>query len=216
MPFPSPSRAAAGPRRRSLLASAAGGALLVGCSAGGLVGCSAGGDDSGGAGSGPSLADRVRAGAARDSQGLVRRYDAVLAAHPALAERLRPLRAEVVRHVAAFGGAGPESPTASSTASSPAGTAPPAPSGTEGTEAAAAAEGSEGPSATPAAPSAVPARPKDALAGLAAAERSLADRRTAALLEVPGELARLLASVAAAGAAHAYLLTNEDDGDRDK
>ena len=37
-------------------------------------------------------------------------------------------------------------------------------------------------------------------------ERALADRRAKALLDVPGELARLLASVAAAGAAHAYLL----------
>lgn len=45
-----------------------------------------------------------------------------------------------------------------------------------------------------------------ALAELAAAERALADRRAKALLDVPGELARLLASVAAAGAAHAYLL----------
>jgi hypothetical protein len=34
----------------------------------------------------------------------------------------------------------------------------------------------------------------------------LADRRTKALEEVPGELARLLASVAAAGAVHVYLL----------
>jgi hypothetical protein len=54
---------------------------------------------------------------------------------------------------------------------------------------------------------AVPATASDALAGLAAAERSLADRRAKALLDLPGELARLLASVAAAGAAHAYLLT---------
>jgi hypothetical protein len=190
--------------------------VLVGCSAAGLTGCSAGDDDSGGAGSGPSLADRVRADAARDSQALVRRYDAVLAAHPALAERLRPLRAEVVRHVAAFGGAGPVSPTASSTASSTAGTVPPTPAGTEGVGAAAGAQGSGGPGATPAPSSAVPAGPKDALAELAAAERSLADRRTAALLKVPGEQARLLASVAAAGAAHAFLLTNEDDGGRDR
>ncbi|OKJ77472.1 hypothetical protein [Streptomyces sp. CB02460] len=42
---------------------------------------------------------------------------------------------------------------------------------------------------------------------LAAAERSAADAYTALLLEAPGELARLLASVAAACAAHAYLLT---------
>jgi hypothetical protein len=53
----------------------------------------------------------------------------------------------------------------------------------------------------------VPAEPKAALAELAAAERKLADRRGKALLEVPGELARLLASVAAAGAGHAYMLT---------
>lgn len=53
----------------------------------------------------------------------------------------------------------------------------------------------------------VPAREKDALTDLASAERTLADRRAKALLEVPGELARLLASVAAAGAAHAFLLT---------
>ncbi|OAH10026.1 hypothetical protein STSP_66480 [Streptomyces jeddahensis] len=56
----------------------------------------------------------------------------------------------------------------------------------------------------------MPADKKDALAFLASAERDLADRRGAALLEVPGELARLLASVAAAGAAHAYLLTEGD------
>jgi hypothetical protein len=53
----------------------------------------------------------------------------------------------------------------------------------------------------------VPGTPEDALAGLAAAERGLADRRAEALLGVPGELARLLASVAAAGAGHAYLLS---------
>jgi hypothetical protein len=51
------------------------------------------------------------------------------------------------------------------------------------------------------------ARPKDALRDLAAAELAFADERTRALVEVPGELARLLASVAAAGAAHAFLLT---------
>ena len=45
-----------------------------------------------------------------------------------------------------------------------------------------------------------PPTEKAALAGLAAAERALADRRAKALLDVPGELARLLASVAAAGA----------------
>ncbi|MEU2024747.1 hypothetical protein ABZ565_21785 [Streptomyces sp. NPDC016469] len=49
--------------------------------------------------------------------------------------------------------------------------------------------------------------PAAAVKELAAAERSAADAYTALLLEAPGELARLLASVAAACAAHAYLLT---------
>jgi hypothetical protein len=53
----------------------------------------------------------------------------------------------------------------------------------------------------------VPGDEKAALAELAAAEKRLAERRTKALLEVPGELARLMASVAAAGAGHAFLLT---------
>lgn len=173
MPHPSPPRSPSGPRRRSLLASAAGAALLVGCSSG------AEGPDGGTSGS-PAAAERARARAARDSRGLVGRYDAVIAAHPALAERLAPLRAEVVRHVEAFGGS-----SAGST-----GTASPAPRAGQ---------------ASPSAPA--PANERDALAELAAAERTLADRRAKALLDVPGELARLLASVAAAGAAHAFLLT---------
>ncbi|MEU6812596.1 hypothetical protein ABZ920_27185 [Streptomyces sp. NPDC046831] len=186
MPFPSPPRALTGPRRRSLLASAAGGALLVGCAGGS--------GDPGGAD--PSAAERARARAARDSRGLRERYDAVIAAHPALAERLRPLRAEVARHEGAFGAAG-ASPTASE--------APAVPAGPEG--ASASAPDAAGAGASPSVSAAVPPNEKDALAALAAAERSLADRRTTALLGVPGELARLLASVAAAGAAHAYLLT---------
>ncbi|MET8437920.1 hypothetical protein ABZV61_35225 [Streptomyces sp900116325] len=45
-----------------------------------------------------------------------------------------------------------------------------------------------------------------AVKDLAAAERRTADAHTATLLKAPPELARLLASIAAAGAAHAYLL----------
>ncbi|MFF5161155.1 hypothetical protein ACFY3N_33935 [Streptomyces sp. NPDC000348] len=169
---PSP-RARSGPRRRSLLAVAPT-ALLV-------AGCSAGSEDSGASGgSRPSAADRARARAARDSRELAARYDAVVAAHPKLAERLRPLRAEVARHAEAFGDTA--QPSASPSSSGP---------------------GS--PSAPP--PAAVPAKERDALAGLAAAEREVAGRLTEALLDAPGELARLLASVAAAGAAHVYLLT---------
>ena len=179
MPYPPPPRTPSGPRRRSLLASAAGAALLVGCSSGS-------GEVEETTGAGPSAAERARARAARDSQGLIERYDAVLAVHPALAERLGPLRAEAVRHVQAFGGVGKASPTASGASPSP-------------------RASTAAPSASPSA--AVPATEKGALAGLATAERALADRRAKALLDVPGELARLLASVAAAGASHAYMLT---------
>ncbi|MGW2646352.1 hypothetical protein ACWC2T_15865 [Streptomyces sp. NPDC001393] len=162
MPYPPPLRPS-GPRRRSLLASAAGAALLVGCTAG---------PDSGG---GSSATERARARAALDSRELLARYDAVLAVHPGLAERLGPLRAQVAAHAAAFADGTTPTPARSS--------------------------------ASPSAGPAVPATEKDALAGLAAAERGLADRRARALPAVPGELARLLASVAAAGAVHAYLLT---------
>ncbi|MFJ8201546.1 hypothetical protein [Streptomyces sp. NPDC096152] len=198
MPFPSASRALLGPRRRSLLASAAGAALLVGCSAG-----------SDAAGDGPSSADRARARAARDSQALVERYDAVIAAHPALAARLRPLRAEVAAHRDAFGGAATASPGAEESRAA-AGSRPTAGATAEGGDV---ASSSAAPSASVPGATGVPGVPgdaKEALAQLAAAERSLADRRAQALLRVPGELARLLASVAAAGAAHAYLLTEGD------
>ncbi|MET8452854.1 hypothetical protein [Streptomyces sp. NPDC005209] len=176
MPFPSPSRTPSGVRRRSLFASAASAALLAGCAA----------EPRPDAGrSGPSAVDRARARAARDSRGLLEQYDAVIAAHPALAERLAPLRATVAAHAAAFEDGTP-SPSATSRSASAA---------------------SAGASATASASPAVPTREKDALAGLAAAERALADRRAKALPDLPGEPARLLASVAAAGAAHAYLLT---------
>ncbi|MDW8476202.1 hypothetical protein QBA57_10115 [Streptomyces scabiei] len=183
MSFSLPARALSGPRRRSLLVGAAGAGLLAGCSSGG------GGADV--AGSGPSAVERARARAARDSEALAERYDAVAAAHPALAGLLTPLRAEVVRHAEAFGGgkaarAGKKRGASSSSASPSV-----SPSGS--------------PSAS-ASPSPVPDSPEAALTELAAAERRLADRRAKALLEVPGEVARLMASVAAAGAGHAYML----------
>jgi hypothetical protein len=157
-------------RRRSLLASAAaGGALLAGCS---------GGSGSGSSPAAVAAADKARARAARDSERLAERYDAVIAAHPGLAAKLRPLRDEVLRHARAFTVAAEASPSVSARAAGP------------GEDRAA-----------------VPATERESLAQLAAAERKLADRRTAALLDLPGETARLLASVAAAGAAHGYLLT---------
>ncbi|MBO1336012.1 hypothetical protein [Streptomyces sp. VRA16 Mangrove soil] len=59
------------------------------------------------------------------------------------------------------------------------------------------------------APSTPPVAEKDVLKALAAAERELSDRRMTALAapDAPAELARLLASVAAAGAGHAFLLS---------
>jgi hypothetical protein len=150
------------------------------------VGCS-GGSDSAGAGRSTSAADRARARAARDSEGLAERYDSVIAVHPGLAERLRPLRDEVARHARAFGGG------RKAAKASPSGSPAVSPS-----------------ASVPGKPAAVPGNEKDALAGLAAAERALADRRAKVLLDMPGELARLLASVAAAGAAHVYLLTEGD------
>ncbi|NEC76863.1 hypothetical protein G3I25_35835, partial [Streptomyces rochei] len=59
MSLPASPRLPSGPRRRSLLASAAGAALLVGCS---------GGSDSGDPDGGPSATERARARAARDSE----------------------------------------------------------------------------------------------------------------------------------------------------
>ncbi|MFJ6810408.1 hypothetical protein ACIQRK_31125 [Streptomyces anulatus] len=58
-----------------------------------------------------------------------------------------------------------------------------------------------------AAPGPVSSTPKAAVRELAAAERRRADVCAEALLTAGPELARLLASVAAASAAHAYLLT---------
>ncbi|MCX4236808.1 hypothetical protein ACH4Y0_29275 [Streptomyces sp. NPDC020707] len=189
MPFTLPSRTPSGPRRRSLLAGAAGAAAGSAL----LVGCSGSDSDSGTSSGSASAAARARARAARDSEQLAQRYEAVLAAHPALSTRLEPLLAEVVRHAGAFGGAkGADASKGASASAS--GDASPSPS-----------RSSPAASASPE----VPATEKAARSELAAAERALADRRMKALADVPGELARLLASVAAAGAAHAFLLTED-------
>ncbi|MCX4622711.1 hypothetical protein [Streptomyces albogriseolus] len=185
MSFPLSPRARSGPRRRSLLAAVPAALLVAGCSAGS-------GDPGGAAAARPSAAERTRARAARDSRALAARYDAVAAAHPKLAERLRPLRADVVRHAEAF-------------EAGAAGSAPPSVSAAPSAGATAAAAPSSAPSVP--ASAGVPANEKEALAQLAAAEREIADRRAEELLTAPAELARLLASVSASGAAHVYLLT---------
>ncbi|MFF9775358.1 hypothetical protein ACF1HJ_17085 [Streptomyces sp. NPDC013978] len=193
MSFSLSSRALSGPRRRSLLVGAAGAGLLAGCSSGG------GGSDGG---SGASRVERARARVARDSERLAARYDLVIAAHPDLSALLSPLRAEVVRHAEAFGGAKGAGKAGASAGSGDRGNA--------GEESA--GDGSSSPSGSPspsvsASASPVPDDPGAALAELAAAERALADERAKALLRVPGEVARLMASVAASGAGHAYVLT---------
>ncbi|MFB7709464.1 hypothetical protein [Streptomyces sp. NPDC056105] len=148
----------------------AGAALLTGCSD-----AEDPASDGARGGRSASATQRIKARAARDSGDLLDRYEAALAAHPALAARLGPLRDEVARHAKSFGAP-----------ARPAAPASPSPS-----------------------PSTSPASEKDTVNALAKAEREIADRRAAALVEAPAELARLLASVAAAGAGHAYLLTKD-------
>ncbi|MEV0925643.1 hypothetical protein AB0I99_11020 [Streptomyces spongiicola] len=147
------------------------------------------------------------------SGALLLRYDAVLTAHPALAARLSPLRSEVVRHVEALAPTGSRLPPR--TRPAPSASRPPSPahvppaSPTQASPAPA-ASGPERPAASSPAAPAVPPVPADAGAAvreLAAAERRTADGHAAALSAAPPEYARLLASVAAAGAVHAYLLT---------
>ncbi|MFF4173932.1 hypothetical protein [Streptomyces sp. NPDC001744] len=175
-------------RRALLVAGAAAGATA-------LVGCTSPGGDGGPRR--PDAAEREAARAARAeaalrarsvaaARGLLERYDAVLAAHPALTPRLTPLRRSVAAHVKALGegGTGPAEPVTASRAPSASASAPAAP-----------------------APVPVAADAGAALGQLAAAERAASDGHTAALLAAPPEYARLLASVAASGAVHVHLLT---------
>ncbi|MCX4528436.1 MULTISPECIES: hypothetical protein [unclassified Streptomyces] len=179
------------PSRRRLLAGAAGvaGATLLG-------GCSGGGPSD--ADTGIPLERRMREAAVRDSERLLERYDATVAAHPGLAGRLGPLRGAVAAHGEALALAGP-----SGTKPSPSSSPSPARSGSASSTSSTSASGAAAPGAEP-----VPAKPAEALAALADAERSLSEARTMALAGAPGELARMLASVAACGAVHAYLLTS--------
>lgn len=154
------------PRRRSLLITGSV-ALLAGCSGREAEQERARAEQA-------QAADRLRRRAAGQSAALLGRYDATLTAHPALAERLTPLRANVAQHLKALGGK---------------------PEGKAGGRAAGTDE------------RAVPQDEQGALAALADAERRTADARTKALDGATPEFARLLASVAAAGGAHAYLLT---------
>ncbi|CAM5690207.1 hypothetical protein I6J42_07250 [Streptomyces californicus] len=174
-------------RRGALTAT---GALALGAV---LTGCGGGGEETGGGGpahSGARAAAEktertLRETAVRDGALLLARYDRVAEVHPATAAGLAPLRAAVAEHGKAL--APPRAKDA------------PKKGGTDG--------GAPAKDAPSPAPGPVAAAPKAALKELATAERRRADAHAEALLEAGPELARLLASVAAAAAAHAYLLT---------
>lgn len=160
------------------------GAVATGL-AGALSGCSDGsparGRAPGATGGGAETGAALRKRLAAASGEVRDRYDATIARHPALAARLTDLRTSVAAHATALG----------AEASAPGAASADAPASVGG-------------------PLRVPADSKAALRALAAAERRAADAHTAALADAEPELARLLASMAAAGAAHAYLLTSGD------
>ncbi|MET9624271.1 hypothetical protein ABZZ37_26360 [Streptomyces sp. NPDC006464] len=152
----------------------------------------------------------LRRGSAAAGRTLLERYDAVLAAHPSLAARLTPLRTSAAAHAAALA-EGTASPGARP-APSPTRSGPAASSATSPATPSSAASPAPGATTVSPTPPAVPADPAAALRQLAAEVRRTSDTHTAALLDAPPEYARLLASVAAAGAAHAYLLTGGGRG----
>ncbi|MEV0041347.1 hypothetical protein [Streptomyces sp. NPDC050804] len=170
-------------------AGAAAAGLLAGCTSD-----SAGGRRSGSGTAAARTESALRRRSAATSRALLGQYDAVLARHPDEDELLTPLRTAVARQVDALAPAARESarPLPSSAPSGP-------------------GSGSESPGAsTGPRPPVLPAvadDPAQALKALATAERRTADAHTATLMDAPPELARLLASLAAASAAHAYLLT---------
>ena len=133
----------------------------------------------------PDTAVRLRE--LRATQALAARYDAAIAsADPATAARLRPLRAQLTAQLTAFG-------------------LPPATAGHPPTHSPTPAP-THGPTNAPTVPPTHPPGPATGTAALAAAELATARGRGADLLAASPALARLIASVAAAGAQHAVLL----------
>ncbi|WP_046508528.1 hypothetical protein [Streptomyces odonnellii] len=133
----------------------------------------------------------LRLRSADTSRELLGRYDAVLETFPDASGALAPLRAAVARQVDALAPARkPGSPAPSARPSSSASAAP-----------------SSSATVRPPMLPAVSGDAEQALKDLAAAERRTSDAHTATLMDAPPELARLLASLAAASAAHAYLLS---------
>jgi hypothetical protein len=135
---------------------------------------------------------QLRREAARQSLELLAHYDATTATHSGLADRLRPLRAATLRHAEVLSGEDEKN-------------------GGKGDGDGGSAGKKDGGHGRPR----VPGTEKAALKALGDAERRTARARSAALVKAPPETARLLASLAAAGAAHAYLLGTGDRGTAD-
>lgn len=122
----------------------------------------------------PQLADL------ENEQALLAAYDATLRAHPKLADRLRPVRADHAAHAAALRRLLTPAGGRRRTSASP---TPPAPT-----------------------VSPVPADPAAALAALRTAEQSAYAARTRACLAAATDRAALLGSIAASEASHGVLL----------
>jgi hypothetical protein len=187
----------AGPRRRSMVAGTLGTLGPLGALTTLTTGCSG---DGGSADDGQTAAaeKRLRRQATRQSLDLLARYDATADTHSGLADRLRPLRAATLRHAEVLSGENRDGDNKGSGNGGPGGSP--------------GKKGKDGKHSRPR----VPDDEKTALTALGDAERRTVQARTAALMKAPPETARLLASLAAAGAAHAYLLGVEDGKDDGK
>jgi hypothetical protein len=196
-----------GPRRRSMVAGTLGAlgpfaATAVPVTAV-LTGCSADGSDADAA-QATAAGKRLRREATRQSLDLLARYDATADTHSSLAERIRPLREATMRHAEVLSG---DDEKNSGDGRGRHGRGNDGGRGDGGT-----AREKHGVERNPR----VPGDEKAALTALGDAERRTAAARTAALMKAPPETARLLASLAAAGAAHAYLLgAGDGPGDED-
>ncbi|SCK33271.1 hypothetical protein [Streptomyces sp. WMMB 322] len=146
---------------------------------------------------------RLRREATKQSLELLARYDATADSHSGLADRLRPLRAATMRHAEVLSGDHDGKSGKNTDGRGGNGDR----SGRDG-----AGEAGAGKNGRPGRPR-VPGDEKAALTELGDAERRTARARTEALVKAPPETARLLASLAAAGAAHAYLLGAGDGKD---
>jgi hypothetical protein len=144
----------------------------------------------------PDPDDALRSAAAERERGLLREYDAVLAALPELAARLAPLRAHHDEHLTALLGA--------SATASPDASAPDAAGGSSDAAAAPSAEPSATAPAAPAVP--VPADAASALSRLVSVERAAGAAHAEDCLAASRALAPVLASLSASELSHPVAL----------